>query len=188
MSADPYGENKAARYVAGKERNPARRLSRWLEARAVRRAAGGGTLVLDMPSGAGRFPGAIACDRSAAMAALAHAAGRRTVRGDAFALPFADNAFDRALCVRLLHHFDAPERRRMLHELARVAPVAVITYFGTEGRRAKRRAARAKSRTRRALSRQELAADCAAAPWRVVSDRAVIPFWSEQRVVRLERK
>jgi SAM-dependent methyltransferase len=188
MTSDPYGGDKAARYVAAKERNPARRLSRWLEARAVLRTAGGGGLVLDMPSGVGRFPHAIACDRSATMAELAHAAGRRTVRGDAFALPFADGAFDHALCVRLLHHFDASERRRMLHELARVAPVAVITYFGTKGHKAKRRAARKKSRTRRAVSSKELAADCAAARWRVVSDRAVIPFWSEQRVVRLERK
>lgn len=188
MSADPYGGESAARYVAGKERNPARKLSRWLEARAVRRAAGRGGRVLDMPSGAGRFPGAIACDLSAAMAALAHAAGLRTVRGDARALPFADDAFDLALCVRLLHHFDAQERRRMLGELARVAKIAVITYFGTGGLKARRRAAQGKTRTRRAVPREELAADCAAAGWRMVSDRAVIPLWSEQRVVRLERK
>ena len=188
MSPDAYGGDKAARYVAGKERSPARRLSRWLEARAVRRAAGGGGLVLDMPSGAGRFPGAIACDRSASMTALARDAGLRTVRGDAFALPFGDDEFDRILCVRLLHHFDTQKRRRMLHELARVAPAAVITYFGTRGRKARRRAAQSRSLSRRAVSSEELAADCAAARWRIVSDRAVIPFWSEQRVVRLKRK
>jgi ubiquinone/menaquinone biosynthesis C-methylase UbiE len=115
------------------------------------------------------------------MGRLAKERGARAVRADAFALPFVSGSFDTALCVRLVHHFEADERRRALRELARVASRAVVTYFGSSGRKARRRAAKAKRRTRRAVSPSEFQSDCEAAGWRVAMDRAVIPLWSEQR-------
>jgi SAM-dependent methyltransferase len=165
-------------------RRRAWRLSKRWETYRVSRLAGDAGRVIDVPCGGGRFAAYVAGDRSAAMAALAHAAGRRAIRCDVFALPFARGAFDTALCIRLLHHFDAPRRRAALGELRRVARRAVVTYFGDTGVRARRRAGRPR-RTRRAVPRAEFEADCAAAGWRVLRDTAVLPGWSEQRLVLL---
>lgn len=44
------------------------------------------------------------------------------VRGDLSMLPFANKTFDRVLCANALQHIpDEPQRRRCIHELARVA-------------------------------------------------------------------
>lgn len=43
------------------------------------------------------------------------------VRGDAFALPFADASFDEVMCSLFTHHFREPDIVRILHEMARVA-------------------------------------------------------------------
>jgi ubiquinone/menaquinone biosynthesis C-methylase UbiE len=102
--------------------------------------------VLDVPCGAGRLTGtlldradrAVCADVSPAM--LAHA--RRTLRApiaqgrvelaraSVGALPFDDDAFDSALCWRLLHHLtDRTVRVRALSELARVARRGVVASF-----------------------------------------------------------
>jgi SAM-dependent methyltransferase len=157
-----------------------------MESRRIAAAAGGGRL-LDRPCGAGRFDVFVSCDLSAGMARLARDGGARAVRGDAFALPFAAGSFDTALCVRLLHHFDAGDRQRALRELARVAGRAVVTYFGMRGFKARRRTGKAKRRSRRPVSSREFEEECEAAGWRVARDAAVIPLWSEQRFAVLER-
>ncbi|GIX49699.1 MAG: hypothetical protein KatS3mg131_3910 [Candidatus Tectimicrobiota bacterium] len=95
---------------------------------------------LDVPCGYGRFAPllarlgftAVGADLSLAMlrlAAEAHGRGR-WVQASLLALPFADGAFDGALCVRLLHHRrpDA-ERQQILQELARVTRRVVLVSF-----------------------------------------------------------
>jgi ubiquinone/menaquinone biosynthesis C-methylase UbiE len=48
------------------------------------------------------------------------------VRGDAFALPFADGAFERLFSAHFYGHLDPDERARFLAEEGRVAPELVI--------------------------------------------------------------
>ena len=185
-SASAYEGNAASRYVDWRKRNLSRRVSRWFERRAVLKAAAEPMRTLDIPSGETRFPGVISCDRSLGMARLARDAGSPAVRGDAFALPFSEGAFERVLCVRFLHHFAAPERRRALGELRRVGARAVVTYFGDRGFKSWRRRRKRDKQSRRGVSAPDFAEDCAAAGWSVVTDRAVWPLLSEQRVVVLE--
>lgn len=166
----------AARY--GSDRFPPRRLARELRtiAKLLPRLARGRRL--DLACGAGRFGGVLAAggpavgvDASAAMLQEAHSTGSYAALflADAFALPFRDGAFAGAICIRLLQHLDAPERRRVLAELRRVVGGrAVVSFFdaGTfEAWRA--RARRSAPRSRRAITFAEFAADCEAAGWRV---------------------
>ena len=44
-----------------------------------------------------------------------------SIRGDAFALPFDDNAFDYAICSLFTHHFTDENIARILSEMSRVA-------------------------------------------------------------------
>jgi SAM-dependent methyltransferase len=99
--------------------------------------------VLDIPCGAGRLAplvrqaGAyyVGADVSLHMLALARKAVDESagiVAADALRLPFADAAFDAALCVRLMHRIEEPDgRAAILRELARVArgPLLVSYYL-----------------------------------------------------------
>lgn len=59
--------------------------------------------------------------------AAAREPGVRVTRADALALPFADGAFDFALCSTALHHFDTrADALRVLRELDRVAAFGVV--------------------------------------------------------------
>lgn len=49
-----------------------------------------------------------------------------SVRGDAFTLPFDDNAFDYAICSLFTHHFTDENIARILPEMARVARRKII--------------------------------------------------------------
>ncbi|MCA9319840.1 MAG: methyltransferase domain-containing protein [Planctomycetes bacterium] len=54
----------------------------------------------------------------------------RFLRCDLEALPFADQAFDVTLCLRLLHHLPEPIRARVVTSLARATQrVLVVTFF-----------------------------------------------------------
>jgi ubiquinone/menaquinone biosynthesis C-methylase UbiE len=101
-----------------------------------------GTL-LDVPCGYGRFAPlfahlgitAVGADANSDMVHLAienHAAYGRGgwLRANIFHLPFAENTFDGALCIRLLHHrYSDAERQRILCELARVSRRFVLISF-----------------------------------------------------------
>jgi demethylmenaquinone methyltransferase/2-methoxy-6-polyprenyl-1,4-benzoquinol methylase len=68
----------------------------------------------------------VVVDRSAPMLAQAAAKGLDTVAADATRLPFADESFDAAMLVSMLHHLDAPQRalaqaRRILRPGGRLA-------------------------------------------------------------------
>ena len=183
--SDSYASHEDARDYEAWRKRPSRRLSKWFESWRIRRALRGEGRLVDIACGPGRYDAFVSCDYSAGMAALARENGRRALRADARRLPFGDGAFDRAVCVRLIHHFDDDDRRAVLRDLARVAKSAVVTYFGSEGAKARRRASRKKRNTRRALTRAEFAAACAAAGWTVDDDYAIVPLWSENRIARL---
>lgn len=74
-------------------------------------------------------PLAITClDRSEQMLAIAarDAAGLEFVRGEASNLPFADGAFDVAVCTLTLHHLAEDDAVRMLREMRRVSRLTPI--------------------------------------------------------------
>jgi SAM-dependent methyltransferase len=111
--------------------------------REIRRI--GARTVLDVGAGRGDIPAAlvrdaarrgvdvrVTClDRSAETIAIAR---RSTgddprlsfVQADAAQLPFADGAFDAAICTLALHHFEPDAARQLLRELRRVARTAPI--------------------------------------------------------------
>jgi ubiquinone/menaquinone biosynthesis C-methylase UbiE len=164
----------------------ARRISNRLELRMLAkalRAAGAGGRLLDVPCGTGRLVATLARSASAvvcvdAARAMLDEARRRAradaarlprppafARGDAFALPFADAAFDVTVCWRLIQHFETSEDRvRILRELGRVTRRAIVLSFSDAGTARARRIARS-GRARRgriAITREQLGIDVAA--------------------------
>jgi len=93
-----------------------------------------GSRLADIGGGTGNYALALAeegwksvvADRSAQMLAHAGAKGLDTVRADATRLPFADETFDAAMLVSMLHHVDDPaealaEAKRVLRPGGRLA-------------------------------------------------------------------
>jgi demethylmenaquinone methyltransferase/2-methoxy-6-polyprenyl-1,4-benzoquinol methylase len=88
---------------------------------------------LDVACGTGYattwLPGEVTgLDQSANMLAIAqerlpHA---RFVQGDAFALPFGDDSFDRVVTMSFYGHLEGEDRERFLAEARRVAPELVV--------------------------------------------------------------
>ncbi len=144
--ASPQG---AAAYRDKYRRSVLRRLSGARELAVVRRAIARARVrghVLDCPCGAGRLVPTIleraervtAADRSPAMldvarVELARYAGAGRVAfavAGAQALPFETDAFDAAVCHRLIHHVaDPAARHAILSELARVSRGPVVLSF-----------------------------------------------------------
>jgi ubiquinone/menaquinone biosynthesis C-methylase UbiE len=96
-----------------------------------------GRTLLDVGGGTGNYSQALAAegwqplvaDRSTQMLAHAEAKGLATVRADATMLPFAEESFDAAMLVSMIHHVDAPEltlgeARRVLRPGGRLALMA----------------------------------------------------------------
>lgn len=173
----------AAAYRRKYERSWIRRLSNWRELRLVRAAllqAGTAGRVLDCPCGAGRLVPTLldvadhvtAVDMSPSMvteaedALRAEAAAGRVDFAVAGAddLPFEDDAFDTAVCHRLIHHMGDPdERARVFQELSRVAARRVVMTFSDDstwkGRSQRRRGV---NRSRHALLPEAFFAEAAA--------------------------
>jgi len=173
----------AAAYRRKYERSWIRRLSNRRELAIVDKAlarAGARGRVLDCPCGAGRLTptilrhaDAVVCaDISAPMVDEAREAlapfERAGVVSFAVAsaadLPEEDDAFDTAVCHRLIHHMaDAGERAAVLAELARVAARRVVLSFSDDstwkGRSQRRRGVH---RRRSALMPDALFAEAAA--------------------------
>lgn len=102
----------------------------------VRRAIAGapGRELVDIGGGTGNYALALAreawqpvvVDRSAQMLEQAAAKGLETIRANATRLPFADESFDAAMLVSMLHHVDDPahalaEAKRVLRPGGRMA-------------------------------------------------------------------
>ena len=171
------GKDEASHYRC--ERFPPRR------ARAEERTVAkllpdlGEGLRLDLACGAGRFGAllagggrVVALDASEDMLREARTTGAYAalLAGDAFRLPFRDGAFAAASCVRLLPHFGADDRRRILSELRRVvrgrAVVSFLDAATLEALRARRK--RTRGASRRAIRLRDLEEDLAASGWRLV--------------------
>jgi SAM-dependent methyltransferase len=105
------------------------------------RAATGGELsLLDVGTGLGDIPWharrlaarlgvrlrTVGVDLAEPLARASRPRTQLAVCADAFALPFADHAFDVVTCSQLLHHFDEPEAARLLRDLGRVARRQVV--------------------------------------------------------------
>ncbi len=142
----------AAAYRSKYEKSWIRRLSNRRELSIVRRAmqrAQAEGRVLDCPCGAGRLTPTlleradhVTCvDLSQAMvdqardalSLFADAGNVEFAVASADDLPFDDNAFDTAVCHRLVHHMaEADERAGVFRELARVAKRSVVMSFSDD--------------------------------------------------------
>jgi SAM-dependent methyltransferase len=141
--ADPQQQLEAAEAYDRVLRAPRgrRRLYRWLERLATERALAHvrGASALDCPCGTGRldaplrarFAQVVGVDRSPAMLEVYRRGHpeRRGEQADAFALPFADAAFDWVVSHRLFHHLRTDEKRlALLRSFARVAREGIVLY------------------------------------------------------------
>lgn len=99
-----------------------------------------GQLVLDAPSGQGRFSEAIQQLGHKVVAmeinfGRIHDTSRRSagpilgVQGDVLHVPCAENAFGAAVCFRLLHHLAPDAVQQVLKELRRVSGRALVTFY-----------------------------------------------------------
>lgn len=162
--------------------------------------------VLDIPAGTGKLAcvlaglGAtvVAADVSESMLRLAAAEYARIGHADVtFRIADASNLcdfkpheFDVAVCLRLLHRVPPAPRARMLAELARVAPHAIVSFGVANGFHAARRAVRATVFGGRhdAMCFCSLAqAQSELAPWFDVVQRAWIAPTLSQEVIFLLR-
>jgi ubiquinone/menaquinone biosynthesis C-methylase UbiE len=142
---------RARKYAQRFERGERKRIDR-REQRAVRSIFSGLTdcrTILDVPSGAGRFVGALSengrkvLEMDAAFEILEFAQDRAFeaqvhagfAQADASRLPLTGNSVDAVFCNRLLHHLTKQEERAMvLRELHRVTRhYAIVSFFDYRG-------------------------------------------------------
>jgi SAM-dependent methyltransferase len=148
-----YDRKHSEHYLQKHRQSGWRGVSHWREEHLARRAlalAGEPGLVLDLPSGAGRFwpllaekPGRmiIGADNSPDMLRTACQAQPeqvvrrvRTLCTSAFAIDLPDNSVDSIFCMRLLHHVGDPAHRQvMLREFHRVSRDSLIVSLWVDG-------------------------------------------------------
>jgi ubiquinone/menaquinone biosynthesis C-methylase UbiE len=148
-----YDHQHAQQYLQKHQDNLSRRLSHRRDEQLARKAlklAGDPGLVLDLPSGAGRFWPLLAekpnrviigADNSADMLDIACKSQPADVvkrvqplQTSAFAIDLPDNAVDSIFCMRLLHHVgDAAHRLALLQEFQRVTRDSVIISLWVDG-------------------------------------------------------
>ena len=148
-----YNHYHSHQYLLKHQTGISRRLSHWRDVQIARRAlklANEPSLVLDLPSGAGRFwpvlceqPNRVilAADNSADMLDIAQVAQPANVvsrvstfQSSAFAIDLGVNAVDCVFCIRLLHHIALPEHRlAILREFHRVSRDSVILSLWVDG-------------------------------------------------------
>ena len=151
--SEKYDQAHSLRYLKKHQETLARRLSHWRDVQMARRAlhaAGDPGLVLDLPSGAGRFWPVLAekqnriifaADNSQDMLDVArrHQPAAmvnrvRTFRTSAFAIDLGDSSVDCIFSMRLMHHVAQAEHRlAMLSEFHRVSRDTVILSLWVDG-------------------------------------------------------
>lgn len=151
--SEKYDQAHALNYLEKHQAGLARRLSHWRDVQMARRAlrtVGEPGLVLDIPSGAGRFWPVLgeklnrvilAADNSQHMLDVArkHQAPELVERihmfqTSAFAIDLGDSAVDCIFCMRLMHHIAQTEHRQaMLREFHRVTRDTVIVSLWVDG-------------------------------------------------------
>lgn len=148
-----YDADHARQYYLKHQDGLARRLSNWRDQQLARQAlsiAGQPNLVLDLPSGAGRFWPLLAekrnrliigADYSENMLATAReqqpadvVARVKTLQTSAFAIDLSDNSVDCIFCMRLFHHVgESADRLALLREFHRVTRDSVILSLWVDG-------------------------------------------------------
>lgn len=148
-----YDADHARQYFLKHQDGLARRLSNWRDQQLARQAlsiAGQPNLVLDLPSGAGRFWPLLAekrnrviigADYSENMLATAReqqppevVARVKALQTSAFAIDLSDNSVDCIFCMRLFHHVgESADRMALLQEFHRVTRDSVILSLWVDG-------------------------------------------------------
>lgn len=151
--SEKYDQAHSAAYFEKHQDGLARRLSHRRDLQLARKAlnlAGDPTLVLDLPSGAGRFwpllaeqPNRVilAADNSADMLTVARQSQPpavvsrvKTFQTSAFDIDLPQRAVDSIFCMRLMHHIgDSAHRIAMLREFHRVTRDTVILSLWVDG-------------------------------------------------------
>jgi ubiquinone/menaquinone biosynthesis C-methylase UbiE len=132
-------------------------------------------LILDVPCGMGRFTGAIRAaghrpvnvDLNVGMLQRAKERyeGLPLVQGNVMRLPFADAAFDAAICFRLLHHLPDNLILDTLTELKRVAGTVLTTFYDTRSIKYRRKTLLGKTVSGQYYSAAHMASLCRASGW-----------------------
>ena len=181
-----------ARFTSGTGPDTHRREVAVIRALLARSGASGGAW-LDIPCGTGRLsellPGdVLRVDRDLQML-TACPAGTPRVCASARALPWPDDTFEGALCMRLMQHLaDRDERVAILAELRRVTrgPV-VVSFFHSiclqHARRVLRSRLGGRASRRIALQARNFRQDLAAAGLHAVAEIPLRRFVSEQWIV-----
>lgn len=214
-----YDQDHSQQYLHKHQDGIARRLSHWRDLQVARRAlklAGDPDLVLDLPSGAGRFwpmlaeqPNRIilAADNSADMLVTARSAQPRevvarvnTFQTSAFAIDLGDKSVDCIFCIRLLHHIkSAVHRLEILREFHRVSRDTVILSLWVDGnykawsrrRLEQRRAAEGRpgqNQNRFVVARKVIAQEFQQAGFQVVAHRDFLPGYAMWRTYILRKE
>lgn len=200
-------EDKAASYNVKYEQEWHKRVSDRKEKRlleAILRRMGKVSSMLDVPCGAGRLAGVMApfaerhvkADYSAPMLDFCRSNAQgyvpRVANVSAFELPFLDRSVDAVLCIRLNHHVpQRADRLRLIDELCRVSRRFVLTTFFDESSFKNRlrewRKRRGGKKSKKSLSREEVAERAAAAGYRVVGQWRLSSLFSGHTFALLER-
>jgi SAM-dependent methyltransferase len=141
-----YEERRFGRSRRGRRMNRFERET----ARSVLSTLPSNSLVLDIPCGTGRFKDMIIeqghryvgmdLNFEAAQCSLQRLeTAWPTVQASIFNLPLASNSVDFILSVRMLHHLKGEEVLRVLKEISRVAPQALVTFYNRWTWRVQRR-------------------------------------------------
>ncbi len=144
-----------------------------------------GQLVLDAPSGQGRFSeviqqlghGVVAMELN--YGRIRDASHRRAgsilgVQGDVLHVPCVDNAFGAVVCFRLLHHLTPDAVRAVLKELRRVSRRAFVTFYNKNTWNYYRQRLEGKTPHRNFYAKDMMTQWCQEAGWKVEHVR---PEW-----------
>ncbi|MDH0747642.1 class I SAM-dependent methyltransferase [Pseudomonas sp. GD03842] len=205
-------------HVHQHEQGLARRLSLWRDAQLARlalRDAGDPGLVLDLPSGAGRFWPVLAehanrvilaADPSWDMLDIAQAQSStdvrqriRTFQSSALCIDLSANAVDCIFCMRLFHHIaDSDKRRAILDEFYRVTRDTAIVALWVDGnlkawrrkrleRLSVREGEKSMPRNRFVVGRSQIESEFRDAGFRIVGHHDFLPGYAMWRVYVLRK-
>ncbi|UZJ59409.1 class I SAM-dependent methyltransferase [Pseudomonas sp. KU26590] len=216
MSEPLSQKSPLEQYVRQHEHSLGRRLSLWRDAQLARKAlrdAGEPGLVLDLPSGAGRFWPVLAehanrvilaADPSTDMLAFAEAQSSsevrkriRTFQSSAYSIGLSANAVDCIFCMRLFHHLaDSEKRGAILDEFHRVTRDTAIVGLWVDGNvkswRRKRQQGRldvelSAARNRFVVCRSDIESEFSRAGFRIVDHHDFLPGYAMWRVYVLRK-
>ena len=171
MNKPTHPQRQVPPHLEPRERGLAGRLSSWRDAQLARqalRAAGDPSLVLDVPSGSGRFWPVLAEHSNRVILAADPSTDRlksaeaqscteirkriRTFQSSALSIGLSENAVDCIFCMRLFHHVaDRDKRQAILDEFYRVTRDTAIVALWVDGN--------IKAWRRKRQDRQKIAAD-----------------------------